>query len=185
MFIKRLDFYSDISVVYSGLDELLKITSWLPENQIGLNRRNSNDNDIWKDAVGSLYNRESNTYNGHESEFNIWNLGSDNYVRQQIELLQDREKFTAGRVRFMRLLPKTGLSVHKDNEVRYHLVLKTNPKSYICTNDVLLESDSDLNIAATCYHIPDDGHWYKVDTRQVHWVYNGGMIERIHLVVCG
>jgi hypothetical protein len=79
-------------------------------------------------------------------------------------------------------LGNSRLSVHKDKEIRYHLVLKTNNNSYICQH--INASQNSLNPIAVCYHIPKDGNWYKVDTKRNHWVYNGGNEERIHLVVC-
>jgi hypothetical protein len=65
-------------------------------------------------------------------------------------------------------------------------VIRTNPKAYIAHNVVDNNPErSVLPTTSVCYHLPADGIWYKVDTREVHWVYNGGEEERIHLVVCG
>jgi hypothetical protein len=75
----------------------------------------------------------------------------------------------------MRLMPKTGLSVHADSSVRYHFVLKTNPHAYIAHT---------FQAGALCFHIPADDTFYKVDTTKHHFVYNGGHEPRIHLVVC-
>ena len=77
----------------------------------------------------------------------------------------------------MRLLPKTGLSVHSDTSERYHLVIKTNKDAFIA------QTMNNIGIAAVCYHIPADTTFYKVDTTKKHFVYNGGNEERIHLVI--
>ena len=185
MFLEKLLLQSDYTRVLTELDTILTSHEWGRNNQIGL-RHQSGASDPWTDAVGSLYNRQEQIKISSESMFTEWTVNSDSYTRQQIEELQDSLGIEIGRVRFMRLLPKTGLSVHRDDEVRYHLVLKTNPTSYIaCASDFVVEQNSSEPVLATCYHIPADGNWWRVDTRQTHWVYNGGWEERIHLVVCG
>lgn len=179
MFIVKTQLESNVDKIQVDLTKVLEKTPWI-NNQIGLRHR-INALDKFSDCVGSLFSKQENKFIASEYEFNQWSI--DNlYLQEQIENLCSLEKFTLGRVRFIRLLPKTGLSVHKDKEVRYHLVLTTNSNSYICHNtntDV-----NSLNQIAVCYHIPKDGFWYKVDTRETHWVYNGGLSERIHLVVC-
>jgi hypothetical protein len=166
------------------LKRTLEQCPWGDRNQIGLRHRLGAKN-IWTDAVGSLYDREKEVKLSTEDEFTEWSIDDTWYVRGAIERLQEQVG-NIGRVRFMRLLPKTGLSVHRDDEVRYHLVLKTNPKAYIArASNFVIERHSSEPVVSTCYHIPLDSHWWKVDTREVHWVYNGGDEERIHLVVCG
>lgn len=185
MFLKRLDLTTDSSRVFNELQNVLDKQEWGESNQIGLRHRPDAANK-WTDAVGSLYNRNEGVKLSSERMFTEWTISSDWYVRQQIEILQRRLNIEIGRVRFMRLLPKRGLSVHKDDEVRYHLVLKTNPKAYMArASNFVIEQNSAETVVATCYHIPADEHWWRVDTREVHWVYNGGDEERIHLVVCG
>ena len=78
----------------------------------------------------------------------------------------------------MRLMPKTGLTVHADFEMRYHYALVTNPNAFFG------EKGGENDVAATCYHIPADGNFYRVDTTRHHFVYNGGWEPRIHLVIC-
>jgi hypothetical protein len=78
----------------------------------------------------------------------------------------------------MRLMPKTGLSVHADFECRYHYVLETNKYAYFG------EAVNDNELSAKCYNIPADGSFYRVDTTKEHFVYNGGWEPRIHLVIC-
>lgn len=180
MFISKLNLMSDIELIKNDLLGILQITQW-HNNQIGLNHKYLASN-IWEDATGSLYNKAQKKFIATESEFNIWNLESSNYIRQQIEMLVETQKFRLGRVRFMKLNPHCGLSVHYDKELRYHLAIETNKSAFICNN--INDSNDNLSIIAQCYHIPNDSYWYKVDTTQVHWVYNGGETERIHLLVC-
>ena len=96
------------------------------------------------------------------------------YILNELCKLQN---IKIGRARFMRLLPKTGLTVHADNSERYHLVINTNKDAFIA------QTMNNGGIAAVCYHIPADGYFYKVDTTKRHFVYNGGQVDRIHLVV--
>jgi Aspartyl/Asparaginyl beta-hydroxylase len=188
MFIKKLDITSDPNLVLSDLNNLLPIIPpdlWNNRNQIGLKYRN-NSTDIWNDAVGSLYDRKNKTYTGHEYDFVNWSIDQDSYTRQAISTLETTLGIKTGRARFMRLAPRSGLTVHSDAEVRYHLVLKTNEFAYIGHKIVEINATRcELPTTGINYHIPKDNTWYRVDTTQHHWVYNGGPDERIHLVVCG
>jgi hypothetical protein len=113
---------------------------------------------------------------GKETDFTEWNsVGA--YTKSVIDELATSMGVKFGRIRYMRLLPKTGLSVHPDFEPRYHLVLKTNPYAYY------LDCTPDNEVQAKCYHIPADGFFYKVDTLRNHSVFNGGWENRIHLVL--
>lgn len=178
MFIKKLDLSADVTQVENDLNTILSYTDWGIENQIGLTHRKILKNDIWKDCVGSLYDRETGVDLANEEEFTEMNVNVPGYVKEKLQELSILENCNLGRVRFMRLMPKTGLTVHADTSVRYHLVLKTNPFAYIG------HTFNAGNVSALCFHIPADGYFYKVDTTKHHFVYNGGLDPRIHLVVC-
>jgi hypothetical protein len=179
-FIEQIDQKSDVDKINSELTEILKNTSW-QNNQLGLRHKSKSVN-VWHDSVGSLYDHSTKTFKSKESDFNMWSLNENSYIREQITLLSSKLNFEIGRARFMKLLPFSGLSVHQDSEYRYHLVIKTNPKSYICVNSKLYSDN--IEPLAQCYHLPKNNQWFKVDTTKTHWVYNGGNTERIHLVVC-
>lgn len=185
MFIKKLGVVSNPDIILGELNNILVDHSdvWNMKNQLSLNHRDGSEN-IWLDGTGSLYIRDPVT-KGSESQFSKWNVDSTWYVRQQIELLKQTLGISTGRIRFMRLLPHCGLSIHYDKELRYHLVLKTNPKAYISQSHISNDPESDVPTLGKSYHLPLDGNWYQVDTTRIHWVYNGGKEERIHLVVCG
>ena len=182
--IEKLKHTSDLLQMHIESKKIINQVQWGEMNQIGLNSR-LNCSDAWHDAVGSLYDKKALNYRATEYEFTEWNIEPDNYLRQQIEQLVAVEQFNLGRVRLMRLLPHRGLSVHRDDEVRYHFVLKTNQKAYFAFNNDQITAADSIPEIGKFYHVPMDGNWYKADTRQVHWVYNGGETERIHLVVCG
>jgi hypothetical protein len=178
MFIKKLDITTDLAITQDALDKILTMTDWGIENQIGLSHRAQPKTDTWKDCIGSLHNRETGVDLANEAEFTELNANIPKYLKSKLLELAREENFSLGRVRFMRLMPKTGLTVHADTSVRYHLVLKTNPTAYIAH---VFHAG---NVSGLCFHIPADGYFYKVDTTKPHFVYNGGSDPRIHLVIC-
>lgn len=183
MFIEKLSLTSDVTRINSELTELLSVAPWTAKNQIGLTCRPNSDN-CWYDSIGNLYDRANSNYSAKEADFTQWNVDTSYYVRQQLELLKSTQNIQLGRARFMKIASHRGLSVHRDDEIRYHLVLQTNPMAYVAHRVVETNGICDLPTTAICYHMPADGHWYKMDTLQTHWVYNGGLQDRIHLVVC-
>ena len=172
-----MDFTADLAQVNLDLDEILTKTGWLPGNQVGLNYRKNTDQDFWKDASGGSMNRVTKERYFHEQDFTEFNADVPAYTKNLLENFAKSQNFMLGRVRFMRLIPNTGLSLHDDETVRYHLVIKTNPAAYVAKGSFTVST-------AICYHVPADGHFYTVDTRSPHFVYNAGMTDRIHLVIC-
>lgn len=184
-FIEKLDFSTDLNLLLQDLHYVENNIGW-PEyfesagrayhaNQIGLTYRKGAEFP-WFDAGGSLYDKESKHFIGKETDFTEWNdIG--NYTKNIINSLSEKYHTKFGRIRYMKLIPKTGLSVHSDFESRYHLVLKTNPYCYVA------EEIKEDGISAKCYHLPADGYFYKIDTLRNHFVFNGGWEPRIHLVL--
>jgi len=177
-FISKIGIHSDIEKMQDAANDIIQLVGWNNYNQIGLNRRFEFTNP-WLDAVGSLFKKDSPSYGAKESDYTVFNSIPE-YLKDSINELQLKQNINLGRARLMRLLPHRGLSVHRDFEVRYHYVIETNSKAYFCFNN---DTTEDLDAKATCYHLPADGNWYKIDTTQTHWVYNGGETPRIHLVV--
>ena len=186
MLIKKLDITSDSDLVLNDLNSLLPSMPtdvWNSKNQMGLRYRNNATN-IWEDSVGSLFDYNLKTHVGFERDFTNWCINTDYYVRQEIEKLENVLGIKTGRVRFMRLQPRKGLTIHRDSEERYHLVLKTNSNALFgFAQSPTMNESSDLPAVGISYHIPKDNHWYKANTTEFHWVFNGGFEERIHLVV--
>lgn len=179
-FLQKLNLTSDVDQINTDLSLILeKYSSWEPKNQIGLRHSShgSSNVDQWKDSTGWTYNTITKERLSKESDFNCWNDDIPLYTKLAITQLAELENITAwGRIRFMRLMPKSGLSMHKDDGFRYHFVLETNPSC------IFGECFSSGEIRTIGYHVPLDGHWYKVDTSREHYVYNGGWTPRIHLV---
>lgn len=178
MFVTKINFLANLEQARQDLTDVLSKTEWGVENQIGLVHRPDSIFDLWKDCVGSLYNRETDEELFKETEFTELNNDVPEYTRKTLLDLADSCNFKLGRVRYMRLMPKTGLTVHEDTSERYHLVLETNPYSYI------VQVIPDSSIAGVCYRMPSDSYFYRVDTTKPHFVYNGGTTPRIHLVIC-
>jgi hypothetical protein len=175
--IKRLDLTVDADLIHRDLDTILTYTTWGSHNQIGLNHRRGATN-VWFDNIGSLFNRETLQPIAQESEFDQWSAEFPTYVKTAIEMLEQAENIKTGRIRFMRCMPKSGLSYHVDTADRYHLVVETNPSAFF------IGAVKDKEEIAHCFHIPKDNHFYKVCTTNLHTIYNAGDEPRIHLVIC-
>ena len=180
-FIQKTHYSADVIQINNDLANILKYTHWTLQsnkihNQIGVRHR-PNATDEWMDSAGSLYDKELMCFTGKESDFSEWNSLLPNYTKTLLENLMLSENIKIGRARFMRAPPRQGLTIHRDFEMRYHLVLKTNPSA------LFGERVDEGDVKAKCYHIPADGHFYKVDTLRDHFIYNGGTEDRIHLVL--
>lgn len=178
MFITKINLNADLIQIKQDLDTVLSLSEWGVENQIGLVHRPITKNNLWKDCVGSLYNRETDEELFKETEFTELNKDVPEYTKGLLLSLAQQCNFRLGRVRYMRLMPKTGLTVHEDTSERYHLVIDTNPFSYMVQ---VLHTG---HVAGVCYKMHSDSYFYKVDTTKSHFVYNGGTTPRIHLVIC-
>lgn len=80
--------------------------------------------------------------------------------------------FPFGRTRIMCIPPQRCYPVHCDQTIRYHIALRTHPYSYLM-----------YPYSAKVYHIPDDGHIYRVDAREPHTAVNASWVPRFHLVI--
>lgn len=177
-FISATGNYVDLKLMQVAANTIIQQVGWGSKDQIGLTYRPGSENP-WFDAAGSLYDRESKRMLAQEKDFSQYNP-IPTFLKEALSELERNQKIKFGRIRLMKLTPRRGLSVHYDAETRYHYVLDTNPKAFICVQN---NNSSGLECRAQCYHLPSDGQWYHVDTRQTHWVYNGGDRDRIHLVL--
>jgi hypothetical protein len=185
-FIKRTNFSSDYNRMKQDLDNYLSLVGGWPEqktingkyysgNQLSVKHRVNAVDPIY-DCVGNLYDKENQRFFSLESDFTEYNQYLPDFTRTVIEQLEQHERVKFGRIRYMRLMSKTGLSVHKDFETRYHYVFDTNVNAFF-------GEKTEGELAAKCYHIPKDSFFYKVDVTREHFVYNGGWEPRIHLVL--
>ena len=89
------------------------------------------------------------------------------YVEEIYEYVKKR--WEIGRIRFLMKPPRSCLSWHRDPEKRLHIPLITNPGCRM-----VIENES--------FHMPADGSVYITDNTKYHNFFNGGEINRIHLV---
>lgn len=185
--IKKTEHFADRQRMQQDLDDIIARFGWpersvhngkiYPANQIGLTYRPGAEHPQL-DATGSLaYLDDEGKMQTYEKDFTEWLYIAPDYTKQRILELADKEGISIGRVRYMRLMPKTGLTVHKDYEKRFHYVFDTNEHAYFGFK-------TEGEVSAKCYHIPQSDYFYKIDTTVDHFVYNGGWEPRIHLVFC-
>ena len=80
-----------------------------------------------------------------------------------------KSKWNIGRMRFLMKPPRSCLSWHRDPEKRIHIPIITSPGCRM-----VIEDES--------YHMPADGSAYITDNTKYHNFFNGGEIDRLHLV---
>ena len=91
----------------------------------------------------------------------------ETYFKNVHDVLSSHYKI--GRVRILRLDPRTSLSYHRDPEARLHIPIITNPGALMIVDK-------------KAYHMEADGGVYYVNTTKYHTALNGGTEPRIHLV---
>ena len=89
------------------------------------------------------------------------------YIEEVYNIIKAEWKI--GRMRFLMKPPRTCLSWHRDPEKRIHIPIITNPGCRM-----VIEEES--------YHMPADGSVYITDNTKYHNFFNGGEIDRLHLV---
>lgn len=185
-FITKTNFTADHRQMHQDMLDFINNAGGWPEaqtingkyysgNQVGLKCRRDAEFPLL-DSIGSLYDKENKVFLSTERDFSQWVDNVPTYTRERIEDLELYRGIKFGRIRYMRLMTKTGLSVHFDTETRYHYVLDTNINSFF-------GEKTEGELAARCYHLPADNCFYHVDTTRKHFVYNGGWEPRIHLVL--
>ncbi len=167
MLIEKLNKTFDINKALSEAEYLfMRYAS--QTNQICLTHRPGAQDKLF-DGIGSLYDYNQQKLMALESDFTEFNENLTHTYLYQIYKQFPR----IGRFRIMRIKPITCYSIHKDNNPRIHIALKTNPNAYF-----IFPEDNEV------FQIPVDGYAYRVDTRRTHTYINGSRTEdRIHLVL--
>jgi hypothetical protein len=103
----------------------------------------------------------------HETDFTIL---CDQFKGTIFETLYNMlsKNYILGRVRLMKLDPKTCLSWHVDDTPRLHYPILTQEGCFLVIEDEVM-------------HLPL-GKWYMADTTKKHTAFNGTKNSRIHLV---
>ena len=164
--IKKLEDIINLSNLKNDTYKILSKFKFNLTNQISITHEPSaktNEEKLYS-GTGRLLGQKE------ELDFNIFN---NEFVGTEFHNIYKycEEHWRVGRMRLMNCPPRHCYSMHvDDSEVRYHVVIDTNPYSYLIYHPNKM------------YHLPDDGHVYEVNTRQLHSVMNSGDRDRIHLV---
>ena len=103
-----------------------------------------------------------------ESEYTqLCNPFVGTYIEEVYNIIKSEWKI--GRMRFLMKPPRSCLSWHRDPERRIHIPIITNPGCRM-----VIEDES--------FHMPADGTVYITDNTKYHNFFNGGEIDRLHLV---
>jgi hypothetical protein len=127
------------------------------------------------DGIGSLYDYSQQKFHSHTSEFTKLNHVFENTAVEQaylfVKSIAEKEYgVRIGRVRLMRLLPKTCLSYHIDpEEFRFHIPLVTNNKCFFVVEDQV-------------FRMSDPFWLYKFQTNTRHTAVNASFEIRDHIV---
>ena len=168
--------------LYQDLQRLLDEhqVNWGKHNQICINSIPGHTHDYFYGA-GSIY-YDWNNANNTTSELSVpirqTPLEESDFTELcdvfKGTLFEDvynevQAKYTVGRVRLMRSLPKTCLTWHVDTTTRIHLPLKTQEECRMVIEDEVM-------------YMPEDT-WWMTDTTRPHTAFNGSKTFRVHLVV--
>ena len=93
----------------------------------------------------------------------------DTYFKEVYDVLV--KKFKLGRVRILLKEPRSTLSWHRDPEPRLHIPIITNPRCIKVIEEV-------------AKHLPANGSVYITNNLKYHNFFNGGEVNRVHLVAC-
>lgn len=160
----------DLAEARQELQKFLSETPFLESNQINFTSRDEHVQDPYLDT-GSIYSREENKSLSKESEFKFFiKKFEGSYFHKLYLEVAAKSVLPIGRMRLLKLKPKTCYSVHRDNSIRYHFALHTNPECYMVFKNQGL------------VHIPADGNCYATNTLLEHSAMNGSLEERVHLV---
>jgi len=170
--IKSLNF--DISKLQEALDQTLKTIPYKGNavNCISLTRI---PGDEGSDLRGIYWTRP--TSSGEEEQRERY-VDESKYTEFHPKLIDSYfyeiykelcKHYEIGRVRVLKLLPRSTLSWHRDPEARIHIPITTNPGSILIVD----------NFAT---NLPADGSAYFMNTRKYHTAINGGEENRVHIV---
>ena len=126
------------------------------------------------EGTGSLYNYGKKEFTASTDQFtelnSIFKSTSFQTCYEQIQSAAEQHGVKIGRSRWMRLNPKTCLSLHWDpDEFRFHIPVKTNDKCFFVVDDI-------------CYRMPEVGSLYLLNTTKLHTAVNASFETRDHIV---
>jgi hypothetical protein len=161
---------------FSGLPKNFEAFTSLPEfkasNQICITSKSGED---LFGATGAIWDMHKKNIAAHTSDFTVLNsVFRDSLVSEVFdftkEYVEKNFRVRLGRVRFMRLSPKTCYSYHIDDaEFRFHIPLNTNQNCFFVVADEVYRMDLPFYL-------------YKLETSKIHTAVNASFEIRDHLV---
>jgi len=191
---KRLDVTFDIERLREAATTVYsRLTDFDGEYHVSLVHR-PQDTDWADQIIGPKEGRWKGLLVGHsktrqfyEGEFTQFNEAfKDTYFYEVWNTLSEIIDNPLGRMRLMKLRPRQCLSFHRDFEVRYHVPIVTNPRSFLVINDVPEDFPTVFDTkmpSLDVHHLSATGQVFRFDTTHFHTVLNSGKTDRIHLVV--
>lgn len=148
----------DVNEILSMLDSVP--VEW--KDQLAVTSRSGND---LLDGIGSI-NEYPATEERDFCKLNSFFKGSS--IEKVLNSLY-ADGYSHGRVRIMRMGPKSTYTYHMDCETRLHFALKTTPKAMFIIDDEV-------------FRVPADGQGYIINTTSLHTAVNASLESRIHIV---
>lgn len=130
--------------------------------------------ETWFDGIGSLYDYEQRKFTRGTADFSEPSPKlKGSYLEEVINRVEQQAQLDSvrvGRIRIMKMLPKTCYTLHTDpEEFRYHIPLRTNPGAFFVVDNKVCRMD-----------IP--GQLFRFKTNAEHTAVNASTAERIHIV---
>lgn len=128
----------------------------------------------WFHGTGSLYDYDKHEFVDSTANYTRTSKKLDgSYLAKviaDVEAFAKTEGVKIGRVRIMRLQPKTCYTLHTDlEEFRYHIPIETNDSNFFVINNVV-------------YRMPLVGQLYRFRTQAPHTAVNASTEPRTHIV---
>lgn len=112
-------------------------------------------------------------YEGSETDFTVFN---EEFRGTIFEEFYETVPYHLGRVRLMRMPPRSCYSFHQDKEPRLHIAIQTHENAYLLVDD-------DTGLRSWKIKIPSNGAVYWVNTQRTHTAMNTDANRyRVHLV---
>ncbi|HMN68571.1 MAG TPA: aspartyl/asparaginyl beta-hydroxylase domain-containing protein [Bdellovibrionales bacterium] len=168
----RLSLRFDQPRLADELDRLTKLRDFHPmDNQLSLTHFENSEDPLY-DGVGSLFRpHRPASAPTDEAAYSIFHRDlRDWYLHEVYTQVRQFADGAVGRVRLIRLGPKSCMSLHKDVNFRLHVPIVSNPQCFMIFENYGF------------FHLAADGSAYLTDTLGRHTVMNGSDSPRIHMV---
>lgn len=167
----KIEFKINVSKLYEICTKFISLNPFPNHNQLCfLNTKNHKPDP--EQGTGNQRHPEANMFTLNEHDFTEF---LPEWKDSMLYEIYKNFPLPVTRMRLMRVPPKRTYSMHRDgdNEIRYHIAVKTNPHAYFVYGDTL-----------DMIHVPADGNCYKFDVSRIHSYVNFNPIEeRWHIVL--